>query len=100
VLEFTRHRKSMSVLVTEGNKNLLLVKGAPESILDRSTRILLNNGKVEDLTPATKDQLRKKLTEYGTGQHTLRCLGFAYVESQPKEKLNLVDTVKFEEYEK
>ncbi|CBZ53307.1 hypothetical protein NCLIV_030940 [Neospora caninum Liverpool] len=58
-LEFTRERKSMSVLCRERNspQNTLFVKGAPESVLERCTSVLLPNGTVTQLT----DAIRKKI---------------------------------------
>jgi len=51
-LEFTRDRKSMSVLCREEGSqgNALYVKGAPESVLDRCSKILMRDGNVEELT--------------------------------------------------
>eukprot|EP00298_Acanthocystis_sp_HF-20_P005531 c15671_g1_i1.p1 GENE.c15671_g1_i1~~c15671_g1_i1.p1 ORF type:complete len:995 (-),score=470.58 c15671_g1_i1:117-3101(-) len=99
-LEFTRQRKSMSVLVksVESKKHFLYVKGAPESILERSTRILFNDGKVENLTEEIRESFKQKFLEYGTGELTLRCLAMAYVEDVDP-KIDLSDTGKFEEYE-
>ncbi|EPR64156.1 sarco/endoplasmic reticulum Ca2+-ATPase [Toxoplasma gondii GAB2-2007-GAL-DOM2] len=58
-LEFTRERKSMSVLCRERNssQNTLFVKGAPESVLERCTSVLLPNGTVTALT----EGIRKKI---------------------------------------
>eukprot|EP00301_Raphidiophrys_heterophryoidea_P003538 c11593_g1_i1.p1 GENE.c11593_g1_i1~~c11593_g1_i1.p1 ORF type:complete len:1015 (+),score=278.67 c11593_g1_i1:75-3047(+) len=102
ILEFTRHRKSMSVLIKEksSGKNFLFVKGAPESILERSTQILRNDGKTEKLSEQDRESFKKKLVEYGTGELTLRCLAMAYVEDAPAlEKLDFADTNNFEKYE-
>jgi Ca2+ transporting ATPase len=50
-LEFTRDRKSMSVLLAPSGTargavpNVLLVKGAPESVLARCTHVLNNDGR-------------------------------------------------------
>ena len=62
-LEFIRDRKSMSALVQDvkSGKNQLLVKGAPEAILDRCVSFMLPDGKVETLTAAKK---KKILDEY------------------------------------
>jgi Ca2+-transporting ATPase len=62
-LEFIRDRKSMSVLVKDvgSGNNQLLVKGAPEAILDRCVSMMLPDGKVETLTLAKK---KKILEEY------------------------------------
>jgi P-type Ca2+ transporter type 2C len=57
-LEFIRDRKSMSVLVSEnGDANKLYVKGAPESILERCTGIMMPDGKIENMTAAKKKRV-------------------------------------------
>jgi Ca2+-transporting ATPase len=59
-LEFDRGRKSMSVIVSDGagkGKNSLLVKGAPECVLERCTNVLLPDGSVVSLS----DDLRKDI---------------------------------------
>ena len=50
----------MSVLVRnkEQNKNLLLVKGAAERIIDNSTTFMKVEGKKEDLTEEMKKKLK------------------------------------------
>ena len=54
VLEFSRDRKSMSVIANRGGVNELLVKGAPESIIERCTEVLLPNNKTVRMTPQIK----------------------------------------------
>jgi Ca2+-transporting ATPase len=47
ILEFTRDRKSMSVLVKDKsgkNPNIMYIKGAPEYLLESSTHIMNNSG--------------------------------------------------------
>eukprot|EP00300_Choanocystis_sp_HF-7_P019030 c20214_g1_i1.p1 GENE.c20214_g1_i1~~c20214_g1_i1.p1 ORF type:complete len:996 (-),score=301.47 c20214_g1_i1:161-3148(-) len=100
-LEFTRERKSMSVLVsskTDSSKRWLLVKGAPENVLARSKKVMRNDGSIAELSAKDREVFSAKLNAYGTGELTLRCLGIAYVENPPKD-MNLTDTKKFEEYE-
>src|SRR6185312_1337479 len=79
-LEFTRDRKSMSVLVSQPSVSntsaKLLVKGAPESILDRCTHVMVSSSVVPiPMTPQIRSQLDKKLYEYG--RQGLRVLGMA-----------------------
>jgi len=95
-LDFSRDRKSMSVLVTKAPSGRpttrsgatgastasLLVKGAPESILERCTHVRLSAGaEVVPLTPAIRATLLEKVLDYGEGQ-ALRCLGLAVVDNQ------------------
>lgn len=80
-LEFSRDRKSMSVLVQPINKPstaTLLVKGAPESILDRCVSVRLSNSTTISLTPAIREKIEGKLLEYG--RKGLRILAMAKVE--------------------
>ena len=58
-LEFIRDRKSMSVLVRDGKTgaNQLLVKGAPEAVLERCVSVMLPDGKVETLTAAKRKKI-------------------------------------------
>ncbi|KAF9091335.1 hypothetical protein BGX23_005263 [Mortierella sp. AD031] len=96
-LDFSRDRKSMSVLVAKGASSdrrstrsgatgattaSLLVKGAPESILERCTSVRLSAaGEVVPLTAAIRATILERVLDYGEGQ-ALRCLGLAVVENQ------------------
>ncbi|KAI1804099.1 calcium-transporting ATPase sarcoplasmic/endoplasmic reticulum type [Daldinia bambusicola] len=64
--EFSRDRKSMSVLVQAGNQKKLLVKGAPESIIERCAFTLVGaNGKRVRIDNKLRDLLMKEVVEYG-----------------------------------
>jgi Ca2+ transporting ATPase len=64
--EFSRDRKSMSVLVQTGDQKKLLVKGAPESIIERCTHTLVGaNGKRVPLTNELQCLLLKEVVDYG-----------------------------------
>jgi len=113
-LEFTRDRKSMSVLVkptpqsSRKNKNqtgvksmlglggssqMLLVKGAPESILERCTHIKSNQSEENIfLTPQIKKKILDKLAEYSSGSMMLRCLGCAMIENCSNLDKNLLSS--------
>ncbi|OJJ59346.1 hypothetical protein ASPSYDRAFT_150596 [Aspergillus sydowii CBS 593.65] len=77
--EFSRDRKSMSVLVGTGKDQKLLVKGAPESILDRCSQALLGpNGSRVNLTKTHFDLLSSKVVEYAS--RGLRVIALASVD--------------------
>ena len=76
--EFSRDRKSMSVLVG-GPQRRLLVKGAPESILERCTHALLGSeGKQVSLNGKLTKFISEKIVEYGN--RGLRVIALASVE--------------------
>lgn len=80
--EFSRDRKSMSVLVGSGNSQRLLVKGAPESIIDRCSHVLVGkNGKKVPLTEKLNALLSKEVMDYGS--RGLRVIGLANVDNVP-----------------
>mmetsp|Transcript_13895 Transcript_13895/g.22962 ORF Transcript_13895/g.22962 Transcript_13895/m.22962 type:complete len:1040 (-) Transcript_13895:45-3164(-) len=101
-LEFSRDRKSMSVLVASKNgttRHVLLVKGAPENILARCSHIRLNSGQVAPLTMAVKEQIDEKIFKFGE-QQTLRCIAFAYVDpSLPPSEFDFGNPANFAQYE-
>jgi len=101
-LEFDRGRKSMSVIVKEqesgaapdaggtvkratrantplrtrpADTNKLLVKGAPECVLERCAQVLLPDGTVVALSDAMRAEVTAKVAEMS--KSALRCLGFA-----------------------
>ncbi|WVQ73814.1 potassium/sodium efflux P-type ATPase, fungal-type [Cryptococcus sp. DSM 104548] len=97
--EFTRDRKSMSVLASSPTGTSLLVKGAPESVIERCSKILLPTG-VQILTPEIKEELAQKQLDYG--YKGLRTLALAYVEESDNDvshyKSNSAeDYIKFEQ---
>eukprot|EP00871_Galdieria_phlegrea_P005691 jgi/Galph1/6122/GphlegSOOS_G4683.1 len=103
-LEFTRDRKSMSVLVRDctsrTEKLLLFVKGAPESIFERCSFIRLANGNKAPMTPELREQLNRQVFKLSAGVHSLRCLAMAVRENIiSSEEFNLVDTSTFIQHE-
>ncbi|GLU11702.1 hypothetical protein SLE2022_284280 [Rubroshorea leprosula] len=78
-LEFDRDRKSMGVIVNSSSgRKSLLVKGAVENLLERSSFVQLLDGSIVELDPDFKDLILRRLHEMST--RALRCLGFAYKE--------------------
>ena len=76
--EFSRDRKSMSVLVGVGKEQKLLVKGAPESIFDRCSHVLLgSDGPRVPLTKTHLELLSDQVTQYGN--QGLRVIALASV---------------------
>ena len=77
--DFSRDRKSMSVLVQKGDRKKLLVKGAPESIIDRCSHTLLGpQSKVAPLSKKLSELLLKEVTEYGN--RGLRVIALASID--------------------
>lgn len=74
-IPFDSDRKLMSVLVRRGEELLLFVKGAPDVLLERSTRVL-TNGREEPMSSGLRRQVM------AANQHmagaALRNLAFAY----------------------
>ncbi|KAK3337474.1 putative calcium P-type ATPase [Cercophora scortea] len=84
--EFSRDRKSMSVLVQNGSEQKLLVKGAPESLIERCTHALLGpNGKKVPLDRKLTDLLLKEVVEYGN--RGLRVIALASVDDVSRNPL-------------
>lgn len=89
-LEFNRDRKSMSVLASRWSNtslaggNRLLVKGAPNLLLERCTHAKLRDGTVVKLDGKLRRQIEKKTTDLAT--RPLRCLALAVKETDMLEK--------------
>lgn len=76
-LEFDRVRKSMSVIAREPTgQNRLLVKGAVESVLERSSYVQLADGSVVPMDDPCRELILTRLMELSS--KGLRCLGMAY----------------------
>ncbi|KIX97874.1 uncharacterized protein Z520_06652 [Fonsecaea multimorphosa CBS 102226] len=84
--EFSRDRKSMSVLAGTGLAQKLLVKGAPESIIERCSHVILgSNGKKAPINKRHQALLAQELVAYG--RRGLRVLALASVENIGGNKL-------------
>ncbi|KAJ5083794.1 hypothetical protein N7456_013221 [Penicillium angulare] len=84
--EFSRDRKSMSVLVGKGKEQKLLVKGAPESILERCSHVLQGSeGSRVSMTKKHAKLLAEEVVEYGN--RGLRVMAIASVSDISGNKL-------------
>ncbi len=92
--EFSRDRKSMSVLAGQGSAQKLLVKGAPETILDRCSHTLLGaNAKRVSLTKKHRGLISDEVVEYGNSG--LRVIAVASIENVgPNPLLRTASTTK------
>lgn len=89
--EFSRDRKSMSVLVQDGNNQKLLVKGAPESVIERCTSVLVGtNGKRVVMDRKILDLVLREVVEYGN--RGLRVIALASLDDASSHPL--VNTAK------
>jgi Ca2+-transporting ATPase len=79
---FASERKRMSVWVSGERGTCLLVKGAPDIILERCSRVVSPNG-VIPLNYHSKEKFREKVDSWGAD--ALRVLAFAYREGKPRE---------------
>jgi Ca2+-transporting ATPase len=80
-LEFSRDRKSMSVLVSDAEDRHLMVKGAAELVLERCTHMMLANGKTEKMSAALRKACEAKIHDMATRPQ--RCLGLAMKSGMP-----------------
>ncbi|KAM7522264.1 hypothetical protein LguiA_012166 [Lonicera macranthoides] len=82
-LEFDRERKSMGVIVSSSSgKKSLLVKGAVENVLERSSFVQLVDGSIVELDQTSRNLILQSLNDMSTD--ALRVLGFAYKEDLPE----------------
>ena len=97
--EFSRDRKMMSVLVRNNGNGSLLVKGAPESVLERCTSVLIN-GSTIPLTPALKTSILETTQKYGSnGLRTLAlaCKDATDLDPSHYQSESIADYAKFEQ---
>ncbi|ORX36317.1 putative calcium-transporting ATPase sarcoplasmic/endoplasmic reticulum type [Kockovaella imperatae] len=92
--EFTRDRKSMSVLTRSGDSHSLLVKGAPETVIERCTKVITPSGVVA-LTPNVRRTLAETQLDYG--KRGLRTLALAYIDENDGD-VSHYKTEKAEDY--
>merc|ERR1712142_576849 len=100
-LEFSRDRKSMSVMLSPaaGGPAKMFVKGAPEGVLDRCTHVRVA-GKTVAMSPAIKSRILEMANTWGTGSDTLRCLALGCIDNpMAKADMDLEDSTKFLNYE-
>lgn len=77
-IPFDSNRKMMSVVMKENSKETCYVKGAPERILDKCSRILIQ-GEIRPLTTSYKRAILKSVETMSN--KALRCIAGAYKDS-------------------
>ncbi|KAJ1566787.1 hypothetical protein HK405_008405, partial [Cladochytrium tenue] len=99
-LEFSRDRKSMSVLADRrgaGGGRSLFVKGAPEQVISRCTSVRVGNTAVP-LSDAARAKLLAKVEEWG-GEEALRVLAFAVVDKPAISDASKIDPASYASHE-
>jgi Ca2+-transporting ATPase len=91
VLEFNRDRKSMGVIYDDPSAggNVLFVKGAPEMVLKRCSKIMLPDGTEQPLTAEWKEKVNQKINDMAA--EALRTIGLAYRSTTGLKAMGLHD---------
>ncbi|HOK53725.1 MAG TPA: calcium-translocating P-type ATPase, SERCA-type, partial [Armatimonadota bacterium] len=84
-IPFDSSRAYMGTLNDAGDRNLVLVKGAPEKIIDMATHVLTDDG-IEEITGEIRNDFIQANHRYAS--QALRVLAVAYKE-MPKDKSNI-----------
>lgn len=96
--EFTRDRKSMSVIVID---DTLVVKGAYEVILSHCVKYVEDmTGEVKDLTQDIRNKLQTTQKSWSSGSKTYRCIGLAYKQASDYKTWNIDDPIQLQNNEK
>ena len=83
-LPFTQTRKCMSVIVRGfKGQNIILLKGAPDMLLEKCTKVKYSNGEIGELKSDMKNQILQKIKE--ASKSAYRCLAFASKENLSQE---------------
>lgn len=101
-LEFTRSRKSMSTICSSAQNprvHALFVKGAPEHILKRCSKLLLHDGRCVGFDRKSYDFASSMINQMSDSEDALRCIAFAYRQIEDPASLDLSDPDKFESVE-
>ena len=67
-LDFSSERKTMSKIVTGyagKQNNVVLLKGAPERVLDKCTKIMMENGQERQMNENQRNTLKEKIRTIG-----------------------------------
>ena len=89
-ISFNSKRKMMSVIYKKSNKMFIFSKGAPEILIEKCNRILLD-GKIKKLDEKTKKDILEQNKKFAS--KALRVLGFAYREEKLPEKVSESDLI-------
>ena len=84
-IAFSSERKRMTVVVedTETHERLVLAKGAPEVILERSRAAMTPSGETLELTPRLREEIARRVEEEaGKG---FRVIALAYRPAEPRD---------------
>ena len=83
-----------------GNTYTLLVKGAPEAVIERCTQAMMSDGSIVKMDDSMRKAILDKVeNEYNSDQEALRCLAHAFREGVDKSDKRLSDPKKFAEIE-
>jgi Ca2+-transporting ATPase len=75
-VHFSSERKRMTTVIRLNGKLIVLVKGAPEWVLQSATKSLSADGQLRDLTTQTRQVILEQLRD--AASQAMRTLGFAY----------------------
>src|SRR5262249_15682093 len=81
-IHFSSERKRMTTVVQYGDRLVVLVKGAPEWLLERSTRYQASGGDTREWTAESRGAVQSSLKD--SASQAMRTVGFGYAALPPE----------------